>query len=142
MLIMHSAFSLHSPFCVCTWRLHLLPIFGKKKKHHSVSKGKKLVTFFKPSFSREVTQVNSTGRTISSPHSRGSTPHQTPPDRFPHLTTPARGCQGSRARDSTPLACPWASTTRSVMLNITSISPFSTPACTHWDWDKHFGTTT
>lgn len=57
------------------------------------------------------------GRTVSSHHSRGSTPHQTPPGRCRLLTTPTRGCQGSRAKDSTHLACPWASTTRSVWLH-------------------------
>lgn len=74
--------------------------------------------------------VSSTGQTVSSHHSRGSTPRQMPPDRCHLLTTPARGCQASRAKDSTHLACLWASTTRFVIPHHSSIYPFSTPACT------------
>lgn len=58
-------------------------------------------------------EVSSMGQTVSS-NSRGSIPHQMPPDHCPLLTTPARGCRGNRAKGSTRLACPWASTTRFV----------------------------
>lgn len=60
------------------------------------------------------TWVSSTGLTVSSHRSRGSIPHQIPPGLCHRLITLARGCQDNRAKDSTPLACPWASTTRSV----------------------------
>lgn len=63
---------------------------------------------------RRVTGVSSTGPTVSSRRSRGSIPHQTPPGLCHLLITLARGCRDSRAKDSTPLACPWASTTRYV----------------------------
>lgn len=63
---------------------------------------------------RGVTGVSSMGQTASSSLSRDSTPHQIPPGRCLPLTTPASGCQCSRVKDSTPLVCPWASTTRSV----------------------------
>lgn len=55
------------------------------------------------------------GPTASSHRSRGSIPHQIPPGLCHRLITLARGCRDSRAKDSTPLACPWASTTRSVL---------------------------
>lgn len=63
---------------------------------------------------RQGTWVSSMGLTVSSHRSRGSIPHQIPPGLCHRLITLARGCQDSRAKDSTPLACPWASTTRSV----------------------------
>lgn len=68
-----------------------------------------------PYSSSQVMGVNNMGRTVSSHHSRGSIHHQTPPDRCHRPATLVRGCQGSRAKDSTPLACPWASTIRSVV---------------------------
>lgn len=63
---------------------------------------------------RQGTWVSSMGLTASSHRSRGSIPHQIPPGLCHRLITLARGCQDSRAKDRTPLACPWASTTRSV----------------------------
>ena len=80
--------------------------------------------------SRPATEVSSTGPTVSSLLSRASTPRPTPPGPCPLPTTRARGCQGSRARGSTPRGCPWASTTRS------AVPPFSpAPHCLmalHW----------
>ena len=83
------------------------------------------------------------GQTASSSHSRGNIPRQMHPGRCPLLTTPTRGCQGSRARDSTHLVCPWASTTRSVNLQhlfLLSIQHSLEPYICAWEYKEIYQT--
>lgn len=111
---------------ICIWRfwcLCICDLFPENRALDVISHLKHVFNTFSFNLflSREVTAVSSTGRTVSSHPNRDSTPHQTPRGRCHLLTTPARGCQGSRAKDSTHLACPWASTTRSVISHHSSI---------------------
>lgn len=62
--------------------------------------------------SREITEVSSMGQAASFSPNRGSIPRQMHQGRCPLQITPARGCPGSRVKDSTHLVCPWLSTTK------------------------------